>query len=183
MELAQLKSKLSAIGQDHVLRFYDKLGETSKKQLVAQISALDLDRMKELVATQVKVKAAIPLPRDIKPANAYPREPRSEHRQLYQDADARGHELLKQGKVAAFLVAGGQGTRLGYDGPKGEYPVTPVKNKPLFQVFAEQLLAHSRDAGKVIPWYVMTSDINDGPTRAFFAKHKYFGYPQKDVMF
>jgi UDP-N-acetylglucosamine/UDP-N-acetylgalactosamine diphosphorylase len=183
MELAQLRARLAAIGQGHVLSFFDKLDEPSKKKLVVQLEALDLDRMKELVATQVKVKAAPLLPREIKPANAYPREPRSEHRQLYLDADRRGHELLKAGKVAAFLVAGGQGTRLGYDGPKGEYPVTPVKNKPLFQVFAEQLLAHSRDAGKPLPWYIMTSDINDGPTRAFFAKHEYFGYPHNDVMF
>jgi UDP-N-acetylglucosamine/UDP-N-acetylgalactosamine diphosphorylase len=183
MDLAQIKKTLAQIGQAHALRFFDKLSEPSKQKLVGQLQALDLDRMKELVQTQVKVKAAIPLPKDIKPANAYPREPRSEHRQLYQDADRRGHELLKAGKVAAFLVAGGQGTRLGYDGPKGEYPVTPVKNKPLFQVFAEQLLAHSRDAGKPVPWYIMTSDINDGPTRAFFEKHNYFNFPRKDVMF
>lgn len=183
MDLPQLKSKLKAIGQDHVLRFHDSLGESSRKKLIGQIEAMDLDRMKDLVETQVKVKAAIPLPKDIKPAQAYPRMPAAEHRKLYQDAERRGHELLKAGKVAAFLVAGGQGTRLGYDGPKGEYPVTPVKNKPLFQVFAEQLRAHSRDAGKPIPWYIMTSDINDGPTRAFFAKHKYFGYEPKNIMF
>ncbi|HEY0008316.1 MAG TPA: UDPGP type 1 family protein, partial [Tepidisphaeraceae bacterium] len=102
---------------------------------------------------------------------------------LYKKALARGHELLKAGKVAAFLVAGGQGTRLGYDGPKGEYPVTPIKNKPLFQVFAEQLLAHGQGAGKPIPWYVMTSDINDVPTRAFFAKNKYFGYDPTLIRF
>jgi UDP-N-acetylglucosamine/UDP-N-acetylgalactosamine diphosphorylase len=183
MELSQLKSKLSAIGQDHVLRFLDGLNEPSKKQLIAQLEGLDLDRMQDLVETQVKVKAAIALPSEIKPANAYPRLPRSDQRQLYIDAERRGHELLKQGKVAAFLVAGGQGTRLGYDGPKGEFPVTPVKNKPLFQLFAEQLRAHSRIAGKGIAWYIMTSDINDGPTRAFFAKHDYFGYPHNDVTF
>ena len=85
--------------------------------------------------------------------------------------------------MAAFLVAGGQGTRLGYDGPKGEYPVTPIKNKPLFQVFAEQLRAYSRDFGKTVPWYVMTSDVNDAPTRAFFKKHDYFGYNPADVFF
>ena len=63
-----------------------------------------------------------------------------------------------RGKIAAFLVAGGQGTRLGYEGPKGEYPVTPIKSKPLFQVFAEQLRAQSRDSGNAIPWFIMTSD-------------------------
>ncbi len=105
------------------------------------------------------------------------------HRQLYADADNRGRELLSAGKVAAFLVAGGQGTRLGYDGPKGEYPVTPIKNKPLFQVFAEQLRAYSRDFGKPIPWYIMTSDINDAPTRAFFQKNQHFGCNPADVFF
>src|SRR5207249_11511288 len=91
--------------------------------------------------------------------------------------------LVREGKVGAFLVAGGQGTRLGYDGPKGEFPITPVKNKPLFQVFAEQLLAHSRDCGKAIAWYIMTSDINNGPTRDFFAKRHHFGYDPKNIIF
>jgi UDP-N-acetylglucosamine/UDP-N-acetylgalactosamine diphosphorylase len=72
---------------------------------------------------------------------------------------------------------------LGYDGPKGEYPVTPIKNKPLFQVFAEQLLNWSKTAGKSIPWYIMTSDVNDGPTRVFFKRHNYFGYNPDDVVF
>src|SRR5207248_7489660 len=128
-------------------------------------------------------KPEINLPQHVEPVKPYPREPGAEHRQLYRDAELRGHRLLKEGKVAAFLVAGGQGTRLGYDGPKGEYSVTPIKKKPLFQVFAEQLLAHSRRAGQTIPWYIMTSNINDAPTRAFFEKHNYFGYPREDVFF
>jgi UDP-N-acetylglucosamine/UDP-N-acetylgalactosamine diphosphorylase len=123
------------------------------------------------------------LPKDIQPVQAFPRHPDAARRQLYQDADHKGRELLTQGKVAAFLVAGGQGTRLGYDGPKGEYPVTPVRNKPLFQVFAEQLLAHGRTFGKPVPWYIMTSDINDAPTRAFFDRNKHFGLDPADVFF
>src|SRR5262249_3489734 len=77
----------------------------------------------------------------------------------------------------------GQGTRLGYDGPKGEFPITPVKNKPLFQVFAEQLLAHSRNNGKPVAWYIMTSVTNGGPTREFFKKHNHFGYDEKNIVF
>ena len=144
---------------------------------------MDLESIGELAQTQVRNKAAIALPTDIQPVETYPREPDASRRPLYQQAEQRGHELLRQGKVAAFLVAGGQGTRLGYDGPKGEYPVTPIKNKPLFQVFAEQLLAHCRDAGNPIPWYVMTSDINDAATRAFFVKHNYFGYDPGQIFF
>src|SRR5205814_5392954 len=95
----------------------------------------------------------------------------------------RGNEMLRQGRIGAFVVAGGQGTRLGYDGPKGEFPITPVKNKPLFQVFAEQLLAYSRDAGKPISWYVMTSEVNDAQTRDFFKKHNFFGHSPDNVVF
>jgi hypothetical protein len=86
------------------------------------------------------------------------------------------------GEGGAFLVAGGQGTRLGYDGPKGEYPVTPIKSKPLFQVFAEQLLAHSRDAGR-------RSLVHHDQRRQrrrhprFFKKNAYFGYAPSDVFF
>ena len=73
----------------------------------------------------------------------YPRVADAGREALYESACRRGHELLAAGKVGAFVVAGGQGTRLGHDGPKGEYPITPVKNKPLFQVFAEHLLARA----------------------------------------
>jgi UDP-N-acetylglucosamine/UDP-N-acetylgalactosamine diphosphorylase len=178
-----LASKLSSIGQSGVLRFYDSLDDVGKKKLDAQLSSLDLDALKNIVDTQVKVKAPVPIPQNIKPVDAYPNTPRADQKQLYADAERRGRELLQQGKVAAFLVAGGQGTRLGYDGPKGEYPVTPIQNKPLFQVFAEQLTNWSRASGRSIPWYIMTSDVNDAPTRAFFKEHNYFGYKPEDVVF
>jgi UDP-N-acetylglucosamine/UDP-N-acetylgalactosamine diphosphorylase len=183
MSITSLREQLQKINQSGVLRFFDKLPVAGQGKLAAQLEALDLPAMAELIRTQVKTKAVVALPQKIEPVKAYPREPGAEHRQLYNDAELRGRELLKQGKVAAFLVAGGQGTRLGYDGPKGEYPVTPIKQKPLFQVFAEQLLAHGRDAGKPIAWYLMTSDINDGPTRDFFKKNQYFGCQAKDVFF
>jgi UDP-N-acetylglucosamine/UDP-N-acetylgalactosamine diphosphorylase len=183
MSTHPLEAQLASIGQPNVLRFFKALPEAGKKKLTGQIQSLDLGAMAELVQTQVKTKAPPAIPQHIDPVKTYPREPGAEHRQLYHDAEVRGRELLKQGKVGAFLVAGGQGTRLGYDGPKGEYPVTPIKDKPLFQVFAEQLLAHGRDAGRSIAWYLMTSDINDAPTRAFFVKHQYFGYDPKDIFF
>jgi UDP-N-acetylglucosamine/UDP-N-acetylgalactosamine diphosphorylase len=178
-----LRDKLKKIGQEHVLRFWNELGEESRKKLLGQLAALHLDSIAELAETEVRHKPQIPLPKTIEPVQAYPRDPDAQRRQLYQDAEQRGHELLRQGQVGAFLVAGGQGTRLGYDGPKGEYPVTPVKNKPLFQVFAEQIRAHSRDSGKAIPWYIMTSEVNDAPTRAFFKKNNNFGMDPKDVFF
>ena len=184
MDINALRDRVSAAGQGHVLRFAERLDPAGRQQLAAQLSSLDLDLMNKLAHEYVRRKPDIHLPHDIKPVPIYPRTPRDEkQRQLYRDAAARGAELLKGGKVGAFLVAGGQGTRLGYDGPKGEYPVTPVKSKPLFQVFAEQLHGHSRDASRTIPWYVMTSNVNDAPTRQFFEKNAYFGYNPRDVVF
>jgi len=183
MDITSLRKNLAAIGQESALRFYDQLSVDSQRMLRDQLLALDLEAINELVETQVKVKAAIALPTDIKPADAFPHVPDSSHRQLYLDAEKQGHTLLRAGKIGAFLVAGGQGTRLGYDGPKGEYPVTPIKNKPLFQVFSEQLTAWSAHAGRTIPWYIMTSEVNDAATRAYFAKNKSFGYPEADIFF
>jgi UDP-N-acetylglucosamine/UDP-N-acetylgalactosamine diphosphorylase len=183
MAITSFADQLKQIDQSGALRFFEQLSAAGKSKLTAQLQALDLPAIGELIRTQVKNKATVALPQSIEPVKAYPREPGAEHRQLYNDAELRGRELLKGGKVGAFLVAGGQGTRLGYDGPKGEYPVTPIKHKPLFEVFAEQLLAHGRDAGKPVPWYIMTSDINDAPTRDFFKKHSYFGCDAKNIFF
>lgn len=180
MSIDTLRQKLASIGQSQVLRFWDELDDAGKARLQAQLEALDFDSLPSLIEGYVTNKPQIDLPTNIEPVKPYPRMSTDE---LYAKAQARGEQLLKEGKVAAFLVAGGQGTRLGYDGPKGEYPVTPIKNKPLFQVFAEQLMSHGKRAGKPIPWYIMTSDINDAPTRAFFEKHNYFGYDKSLVRF
>jgi UDP-N-acetylglucosamine/UDP-N-acetylgalactosamine diphosphorylase len=175
MSAAELKDKLAAVGQESVLRFWDSLPQEGKRKLAGQVEALDAALVAQVVRDYVLRKPQIGLPGKIEPVAPYPRRPDAGRAALYRQALERGQALLREGKVAAFLVAGGQGTRLGYDGPKGEFPVTPVKNKPLFQVFAEQLLARGREAGRPIPWYIMTSDVNDGPTRAFFAKHDHFG--------
>jgi UDP-N-acetylglucosamine/UDP-N-acetylgalactosamine diphosphorylase len=180
MSIEQIRQKLESIGQSQVLRFWDELDETGREKLLSQLQAMDLDAIPSLVDEYVIHKPRIALPDQIEPVKAYPWESSDP---LYRQARERGQQLLRDGKVAAFLVAGGQGTRLGYDGPKGEYPVTPIKSKPLFQVFAEQLLAWGKCSGHPIPWYIMTSDINDGPTRTFFEKHQYFGYDRSLVRF
>src|SRR5688572_4904505 len=176
MSIESHRQKLASGGQEHLLRFASELPPQGQQKLEKQLAALDLPLIQSLVEQYVVRKPEIHLPADIQPVTPYPRQPGPGQEKLYADALARGVELLRAGKVGAFLVAGGQGTRLGYDGPKGEYPVTPIKQKPLFQVFAEQLHNHSRAAGKPIPWYVMTSEVNDEPTRRFFEKNAYFGY-------
>jgi UDP-N-acetylglucosamine/UDP-N-acetylgalactosamine diphosphorylase len=183
MSHSPLQERLREIGQDHVLRFWDELDETGRARLTRQLEALDLEAIADLAETYVRGRVPFDLPATIEPVDALPREPRDDQRELYAEADRRGRELVRDGRVAAFLVAGGQGTRLGFDGPKGAFPVTPIARKPLFQVFAEQLLGHSRESGRPIPWYVMTSDANDAETRAFFQAHEFFGLPAEDVLF
>ena len=183
LDIVGLRKKLTEHGQSHVLRFYESLDPSARQNLTRQLQSLDFQNLPELIETYVRNKPPVAMPTRIEPVPAYPRTPDAARKQLYQDAIKRGRELLAEGKIAAFLVAGGQGTRLGYDGPKGEYPITPVKNKSLFQVFAEQLLAHGRRAGAVIPWYLMTSENNHVQTRAFFHKHHFFGYPEEAVFF
>ena len=177
------RATLDSIGQSAVYRFYDSLPPASRAKLDAQVAALDAASLPGLIDGYVRHKPHVALPADIGPVRPYPANPDASNADLYARAATRGEELLRQGKVGAFLVAGGQGTRLGYDGPKGEYPVTPIKQKPLFQVFAEQLLAHATRAGRSIPWYVMTSEANDARTREFFERHAFFGYARADVRF
>lgn len=183
MDVNEHRSKLAKIGQSAVLRFWDELTPQGQAKLAGQLESLDLDLIAALAESHVKRKPEIALPKDIQPVTPYPREPHPDQRKLYEDATKRGWQLLREGKVATFLVAGGQGTRLGFDGPKGAFPVTPIKRKSLFQVFAEILRAWGRDAGHPVPWYIMTSDVNDGPTREFFETNGHFGLDPADVVF
>jgi len=183
IDLPALRKKLQSAGQENTLRFYDSLDAAGRAKLASQLDALDLPAIEQLIEHYVRSKPPFAVPTDIQPVRAFPRLADAAHREQYQKAEQLGKSLLSQGKIAAFLVAGGQGTRLGYDGPKGEYPVTPIKQHPLFQVFAEQILAHSRDFGRPIPWYIMTSEANDAATRAFFAKNNSFGLDPANVFF
>ena len=90
---------------------------------------------------------------------------------------------MRSGKVGAILVAGGQGTRLGFDKPKGMFPVGPVSGATLFQILAGQLKARGEAAGNSIPLYVMTSPATDAPTRAHFREMSYFDLGEENVVF
>ncbi|MFA5057460.1 MAG: UDPGP type 1 family protein, partial [Opitutaceae bacterium] len=120
---------------------------------------------------------------DLEPAPWVARPENGGDATAWTQARAAGEEALRAGRVAAFTVAGGQGTRLGYDGPKGTFPVTPLKRKPLFQVFAEKILAAGRRHGRPLHWFIMTSHANHAQTEAFFAEHRFFGLDRARVHF
>lgn len=179
-----LKHRLEAINQQHLLQYWHDLTGEQQAWFVEQIEALDFGQLPQWIEQYVINKPRFELPERIDPPTWYPRDSTSPRRP-YDAAHFRkvGEELIRAGKVAAFCVAGGQGTRLGWDAPKGTYPATPITRQPLFQVFAEQLVAASKRWGRSIPLYIMTSPLNHKPTVAFFEKHGHFGLPIDDVTF
>lgn len=178
--LASITDRLNSIGQAHVLHSFHDLPQDAQQGLLNQIASLDLAQLPTWIAQYVTSKPAASATGAILPAPYHAINDTSWDRSKYALV---GEQLLRDGKVAAFTVAGGQGTRLGYDGPKGCYPATPITSKPLFQVFAEGLLAAGRKYGRPVPWYIMTSPLNHEQTVDFFSKHSFFGLNPKDVKF
>ena len=177
-----IRPALEAIGQEHLLRFADQLPPDRLQHLLDQIEALDLERLPTLIETYVRKAPTFELSGTVEPATYYPADPddRSFDRDRYMQA---GQDLLRAGKVACFTVAGGQGSRLGFDGPKGCYPAGAVTGKPLFQIFAEGILATAQKYGAAVPWLIMTSPLNHEATVSFFKEHSHFGLDPNDVIF
>lgn len=176
-DYAQAKGLLEKYGQAHVLRFAEKLDVAQKKNLLDQIATLDFDNidyMKKMLAQSASPAAAA----QINPAKVFQLSTAER-----QKAVVEGERALRAGEVGVILVAGGQGSRLGYEGPKGCYSIGPVSNAPLFHFHARKVLALERKYKTQVPFYIMTSDVNDAATRDFFAQHKYFGLAQERVKF
>ncbi|MBN1816782.1 MAG: UDPGP type 1 family protein [Sedimentisphaerales bacterium] len=178
----EAKKRLHKIGQEHLLRFWDELNDIQKTDLLCQIDRLELERIPEWVDNYVHGEGTIEIPQDFEPAPYYPAQPPLERKEEYERAHIAGEKLLREGKVAGFVVAGGQGTRLGFDGPKGNFPISPIKKKTLFQIFAEGLLAARNRFQAEIPWYIMTSPLNNEETIELFEKNEYYGLPREDVL-
>ncbi|HRQ88138.1 MAG TPA: UTP--glucose-1-phosphate uridylyltransferase, partial [Bacteroidia bacterium] len=185
--MTDLRSHYEAHGQGHVFAHFDTLSTVEQQTLLDQAAAIDLDEIASLHRDLVQGGAAQPrsLPEDLEPADYIPLPGHREDADpgLWREAVLKGEAALRTGRVAAFTVAGGQGTRLGFEGPKGTFGVTPVLGKSLFQVFAEKILAAGRIYGRPIPWYLMTSVLNHEETVSFFERNGYFGLNRDRVHF
>jgi UDP-N-acetylglucosamine/UDP-N-acetylgalactosamine diphosphorylase len=178
MNLAEAKKRLAECGQEHVLEYWKGLSKAERSALLAQIAAIDPKGVKACAAAlRGGGAAAVDTSRGLAPKVAELKGA------ALARAVAAGERELKAGRVAALLVAGGQGSRLGYDGPKGCYSIGPVTGAPLFHFHARKILARSRRYGKPIPFYVMTSEANNAATVRCFEEHGYFGLDPKDVFF
>ncbi len=175
-----LVSELKAHHQQDFLTLLEGLNQPVPASLVEQLQEIDLSLISRLFQKKQQPEKGEDSPQakaarasELESVVRQPRGPSDQEQ--WRAAHAKGLELLKAGKVAAVLVAGGQGTRLGFDHPKGMFPIGPVSGATLFQIFFEQLKARRQQAGVVIPYFIMTSDATDGPTANFLNEHNYFG--------
>ncbi|GAB4151505.1 MAG: UDPGP type 1 family protein [Planctomycetota bacterium] len=176
-----LKARYAEAQQAHVFKGFDKLSPAVAEKFKAQLARIDLDLVERLF-TEYSSKAATK-PRELRPAETVRAPATDKEKAEFRKAYNRGEELLKAGKVAAFLVAGGQGSRLGLPGPKGTFPVYPITGRSLFEVFALKLLNLRGKYGKCIPLYIMTSPENNEETRTYFEAFNYFGLEPSSVRF
>jgi UDP-N-acetylglucosamine/UDP-N-acetylgalactosamine diphosphorylase len=181
----RLKDLLAEYRQEHVLKYWDTLDENEKEALASQLEEIDheeMNRLVRMILTEDDAEREQEVTR-FEPAPVIPVPSTVEEKERYHRAFRTGEQLLARGKVAVFLVAGGQASRLGFPGPKGMFPVTPLRKKSLFELFAEKMLSLSGKYDVLIPWYIMTSNANHMETVEFFEEHAYFGLRRDGVKF
>jgi UDP-N-acetylglucosamine/UDP-N-acetylgalactosamine diphosphorylase len=174
--------RLAGYSQSHVLAFWPELSESQRSQLLDDLDQVDFAGCRRLTESHVRSRPAVRIPERIEPPPIYPAQADQARAELYDRARRTGEKAIRAGRVAAFTVAGGQGTRLGFDGPKGAFRISPVRSVPLFQLFAEYLLGIQRRYGHRPRWYIMTSPLNHAETAELFASRHFFGLSPEDVM-
>ncbi|MDR1413375.1 MAG: UTP--glucose-1-phosphate uridylyltransferase [Puniceicoccales bacterium] len=172
----ELRLQYYNYGQEHVFKFWEILSAEKQAQLFQQAKNLDLDYLSKIIKSALN-ETSLPSRRlsNIVPAK-FVRFPNSETDWLkWKEATAIGEQKIREGKVAAFTTAGGDGTRLGNISPKGMLSATPLKKKSLFQIFAEKIKSAEQNYETSIYWIVMTSERTHNETIEFFGKNNSFG--------
>lgn len=172
----RVRDRAAAHGQQHVFAFWDQLDDAARETLLAQVEAIDFPLLDRLLGEgsgnhdeQLDMTTCRPAPMVTLPST-------DDQRRKLESAREAGTAMLAAGKVAVLTVAGGQGTRLGFDRPKGMFPIGPVTDRTLFQIFAEKIRATERRHGAPILWLVMTSPATHDDTVAYFDEVDRFGF-------
>jgi len=182
MTYDEANTLLDANGQGHVLAHWARLTADAQQALLAQIATIDMQAIKRMQAMLAETGSAGTAPDVIEPAPVAELGVLAE-RERNEALSAYGESALARGEVGVLLVAGGQGSRLGFEGPKGAYSIGPISGASLFEIHARKVLALERRYGAGVPFYIMTSQVNDAPTRAFFKENRYFGLSPERVLF
>jgi UDP-N-acetylglucosamine/UDP-N-acetylgalactosamine diphosphorylase len=182
IDVEALRASLRRANQEHLLRWWPELPARQAAALHAQLTGLKLELLQQLCGS-AQQPAASPAAGAIRQAPVLRLPEKFEDWERWQQATERGEEALAAGQIAVVLVAGGQGTRLGFDGPKGTYRIGPISGKTLFDIHGEKVLALSRRYKTAIPLYIMTSPENDEATREFVKQHGSLGLDSGQVAF
>ena len=172
--LEEAKAILKKYNQEHLLNGFDNLDEKKQSRLLEQILDTDFELINSLYLNTKKENLGN---NDVIEPMEY-----LDKNKLYDDYkfyENLGKHAIESGKLAAVTMAGGQGTRLGHNGPKGTYDIGLDSHKSLFELLADSLKEAGKKYGVIVPWFIMTSRENNEETLKFFEKNKYFGY-QKD---
>ena len=178
--IEQAEEKLKKYNQDSVLKLMNKLEGEKKDTLAASILETDLESVESVFKT-INDKPEV-TSKGISPMNATIKENVSEEeRKKYFNI---GKKIIENNEYAVVTVAGGQGTRLGHNGPKGTYKISTIKGeKSLFEILCETMKDANKKFGSNIPWYIMTSEENNKQTVDFFEANNYFGYDKEKIKF
>ena len=170
---------LKKYNQEHLLNNFENLSDEKKEKLLDQILTIDFDQITELYES---TKKEVSFANDkIEPIEYVDKSALSEDE--LKKYDDLGDNEIKQGKYAVVTMAGGQGTRLGHNGPKGTFMLGLEKDKSIFEILADSLNANNEKYGVIIPWYIMTSRENNDQTENFFKENNYFGYDSSAIIF
>lgn len=170
---------LKKYNQEHLLNQYEKLSEDKKAKLLDDILTLDFSQINELYK---RINQVVDFNNSkIEPTKYTDKNTMTKEELIHYEEI--GLKTIKEGKLAAVTMAGGQGTRLGHNGPKGTFDIGLDSHKPIFEILCDTLkLAHEKYETYVM-WYIMTSNENNEATIAFFEENNYFGYPKDKVLF
>ena len=176
MTYEQAKSLLEKKGQTQLLKYYNELSVENQAKLLTAIENLNWD-FEDALAHPTDLTGAN---RDIRPISGLRHSKIQERKAEFENI---GVQAIQAGKVAAVLLAGGMGTRLGVDGPKGAYDIGITKPLYIFEQQMRNLQEVNEKCGATVPLYIMTSDKNHEQTTSFWKEHGYFGYAEEDVKF
>ena len=176
MNYAETWEYLKGLDQEHLLKYYELLNEAERASLLQQIESIDFSLIRLLDAgCDPDVKRG-----EFAPLSALTVDEIRKNETHFREI---GLDALRKQKTAAVLLAGGQGTRLGFDKPKGMFNVGKTHDLFIFECLINNMLDVVKESGAFIPLYIMTSVINHEDTVGFFKEKNYFGYDPSFVKF
>ncbi len=173
------KNCLTKHNQSQLLSNYKNLSSEKKEKLLDQILTIEFNQIEELYES---TKKEVSFANDkIEPINYVDKGALTDDE--LKKYNSLGEEVIKEGKYAVVTMAGGQGTRLGHNGPKGTFKLGLDKDKSIFEILSDSIKKNSEKYGVIIPWYIMTSRENNEQTEQFFKQNNYFGYDSSAITF